>query len=131
MLLSLIHCFILLYIYDLSTIMDNKPPIHFYIFLFPWNYVNVFFKYQQIFYYMYNPEYILGTSKFNHTLFCQKNIYHRINFLFCCFWEYIHNYVVKHQTTRHKILGIVITNILIFDWKNIIFGANFQLFWWG
>ena len=41
--------------------------------------------------------------------------YHRIRFLFYCIWEYIHNDVVKNQTTRNKPLGIVLTHILMFD----------------
>ena len=54
---------------------------------------------------------------------------HWIRFLFCAISKLGHNNVVNHQYTRHKTQGIVITYVLLFDWKNIISGAQFYLFW--
>ena len=75
---------------------------------------------------MHNPKETLGTSKFHNPSFWEKNIYRIIHFFFCYLQEYIHNDIVEYKNTRHKTLGIVISYVLMFDWKNTIFRANFQ-----
>ena len=121
----MIHWFFMFFRSASSTISDNRPPIYLHILIHEMMGTYCLICISNSFSYMCNPKEILGTSKFHHPLFWQKHIDHIINFLFYCLWKYIHNDVFNHQTTRQKTLGIVISHVLVFDWKNTIFRAKF------
>ena len=106
--------------------MNTKPPRYSHRFIFPWNDVNIMFFCISNF---FLPCIILKRSlvqvNFIILFFSKQIIHYRTNFFFYCLWEYYQNDVFKHQTTRHKTPGIIIAQVLKFDWKNTIFRVNF------
>ena len=77
---------------------------------------------------MSNPEYILCTSQLYHPGFWKKKAYDVILLNFCALCKWFHDDVVNYQSTRNKPQGVIITYVVLFDWKNRICGARFHLF---
>ena len=120
----MINWFVLFLIFASSNIIYNKSPRCFHNFLLSviWS-ERIVFLYQKFFL----PWMILKRSLVHVNfiiLYLGKNI--SLYSFFLWYLRKIHNDVVKHQTTRHKTLGIIIAYVLIFDWKNTLFRANFQ-----
>ena len=59
----------------------------------------------------------------------KKKLLMCFRWFFCAICKYIHNDLVKNQSNRHKTQEIVITYVVLFNWKNIICGAQFHLIW--
>ena len=70
----------------------------------------------------------LGTSRFYYPLFWKK--YSLTSLIFLCYSPIKNSNFIKHKTTRHKTLGIVITYVILLVWKNTILRTNYYYFWW-
>ena len=118
LLISLMNWFVFFSWSSSSISIDKIPEKYFPTFYFSMKLRerNIFFI-SSIRFSVNNPAEILCTSKLYHPEFCKINHSSLNPFFFCG--------VFKQQYTRHKTMGIVITYVLLFDWKNNIPGGKF------